>query len=149
MLDDSEFRGKEVQSNYSGIADNIDLPTNSFANKSRWLQLLVFCLVAEVHNMVNTKKGAERACIHNLDSIDFMNEDKFEKFLKKTKATEPFHWDLLDEMGMKIVEHIVEDEDQSPTKEWGSYGWYRHPNLKDINKVSSGNTVYLLPILTV
>ena len=44
--------------------------------------------------------------------------------LRKTKSEEPYEWDLLDETGNKIIKHIVEDEDQGPTREWGEYGWY-------------------------
>jgi hypothetical protein len=49
-----------------------------------------------------------------------MNGEKLERFiLKKMKAVEPFHWELLDESGKKGIKKIVEDEDKGPTKEWG------------------------------
>ena len=34
--------------------------------------------------------------------------------MRKTKASEPYESDLLDESGNTLVEHIVEDEDQGP-----------------------------------
>jgi hypothetical protein len=64
---------------------------------------------------------------------------------KKTNATKPYLWDLLDESETKVVEHIIEDEDHGPSKEWGPYGWYRHPLPSDVKKESSGQTVYLSP----
>ena len=77
-----------------------------------------------------------------------MNEDKFERFiLRKTKCSEPFEWDLLDETGTSIVQHIVKDDDQGPSKEWGPYGWYRHPTPCQINIASQGKTVYLSPVV--
>ena len=77
-----------------------------------------------------------------------MNEDKFERFiLRKTKCSEPFEWDLLDETGTSIVQHIVEDDDQGPSKEWGPYGWYHHPTPRQINIASQGKTVYLSPVV--
>jgi len=33
------------------------------------------------------------------------------------KAVEPFHCELWDESGTKVIKKIVEDEDQDPTKE--------------------------------
>ena len=59
----------------------------------------------------------EFPCLHNHDSSDFMSNGKFERFsLRKMKAVHPFHWDLLDESGLKVVEKIVEDKDQGPLK---------------------------------
>jgi len=89
---------------------------------------------------------------HNRDSSDFMNKDKFLQYiLRKTKSTEPYEWDLLDETGSNIIEHVVEDEDQgsSTSKEWGPYGWYRHPTTEDISKASEGKTVWLSPTVPV
>ena len=60
------------------------------------------------------------------------------------KATNPVKWDLLDKTGITLVEHIVEDKDQGPKKEWGPFGWYRHPLSSDITKADYGKTVYLL-----
>ena len=89
--------------------------------KSKWLQLLEAGLVVVVHHLCSAEHGAEFACMHNPDSQDFMNTDKFERFiLKKTKATEPYQWDLLDETTTKVIDHIVEDEDRGPSKEWVS-----------------------------
>ncbi len=54
-----------------------------------------------------------------------MNESKFEQFiLKRTNNDVPFSWDLLHETCRQVVIEIVEDEDQSPLKEWGQFGWY-------------------------
>jgi hypothetical protein len=39
---------------------------------------------------------------------------------------------MLDETGTSIVQHIVEDEDQGPSKEWGLYGWYYRPTQEHI-----------------
>ena len=79
--------------------------------------------------------------MHNRDSSDFMNQEKFERFiLKETKCSESYEWDLMDETGNVLVEHIVKDEDQGPSKEWGSYGWYHHPSQDDIAKGCEGKT---------
>jgi hypothetical protein len=52
-------------------------------------------------------------------------QSKFERFiLKRTINDVPFSWDLLDETGRQVVEQIVKDKDQGPSKEWGQYGWY-------------------------
>jgi len=40
--------------------------------------------------------------------------------------------------GTRVVEHIVEDDDQGPTKEWGPYRWYCQPSLEHIAKVTEG-----------
>jgi hypothetical protein len=70
-----------------------------------------------------------------------MNATKFERFiLKKMKATEPFCWDLLNETGSSIVDQIVEDEEQGPSKEWGPMGWYRHPTEESIQQAAGGET---------
>ena len=77
------------------------------------MQLLGSGLEAEPHHLCNAEKEAEFACVHNCDSSDFMNDDQFQHFiLRKTKANEPYEWDLLDEMGTSTVEHTVENEDQ-------------------------------------
>ena len=68
-----------------------------------------------------------------------MNSDKFERFiLRKTKSAEPYDWDLLDETGKIVVEHIAEDEDQGSSKEWDPQGWYHHPSINKIIKGSDG-----------
>lgn len=56
--------------------------------------------------------------------------------LKNNKATDLFCWDLLDETEMKVVDQIVEDEDQGPSNKWGPYGEWRHLTLADIEKAS-------------
>lgn len=38
------------------------------------------------------------------------------------KALELYEWDLMDETGVCVVNDIVEDEDEGPTKEWGPWG---------------------------
>jgi hypothetical protein len=99
----------------------------------------------EPHHLSNAEEGAEFARVHNPDCSDFMNQEKFQRhILRKTKATNPVEWDLLDETGITVVEHIVEDKDQGPTKEWGPYGGYRHPLPSDVAKANVGKTVYLL-----
>lgn len=115
-------------------------------NHSKWIQILGTGLVAEQHHLCYAEKGAEFACVHNRDGTDFMNQDKFERYiLRKTKTLEPYEWDLLDETGSILVEHIVENEDEGPSKEWGPHGWYRHPSRLEIAKASDGKTVYLSP----
>ena len=98
--------------------------------------------------LTNAERGAEFACVHNQDSNVFINDEEFERLiLKKTKANEPYCWDLLDETGKHVVENIVEDEDKGPSKEWGPFGLYRHPTSIDIEKGSSGKTVWLSPVV--
>ena len=71
-----------------------------------------------------------------------MNESKFERFiLKRTNNKNPPRWDLLNETAMAVVDHIVEDEDQGPSKEWGPYLWYRHPTEDQIKLACSGKTI--------
>ena len=63
-----------------------------------------------------------------------MNQKKFLPYiLKKTKDSEPYEWDLLDETGLNVVEHIIENDEQGPSKEWNM--WYRHPKLEDISYI--------------
>jgi hypothetical protein len=70
-----------------------------------------------------------------------MNQDKFQCFLLKwINDKNPPQWELLAKIGLQVIEHIVEDEDQGPLKELGPYGWYRQPNEKDIEKGMSGQT---------
>ena len=71
--------------------------------------------MAEPHHLCIAETGAEFAGVHNHDSSDFMNKGTFFRYiLRKTKSTEPYEWDLLDETGSNIIEHVVEDEDQGP-----------------------------------
>ena len=106
--------------------------------------------MVEPHHLCIAETGAEFACVHNHDISDFMNKDKFLRYiLRKTKSTEPYKWDLLDETGSNIIEHVVEDEDQGPSKECGQYGWYRHPTMEDISKAIEGRTVWLSPMVPV
>lgn len=44
----------------------------------------------------NSVKGVEFECIHNYDSTDFMNKNKFERFiLKCTNDVVPMSWDWM------------------------------------------------------
>ena len=104
---------------------------------NKWIKILGTGLVAELRHLCDAEKGAEFACVHNRDGSDFMNQDKFERYiLRKTNMSEPYEWDLLDETGSILVEHIVENEDEGPSKEWGPHGWYRHPSRLDIAKAT-------------
>jgi hypothetical protein len=143
---EAETKDTEVEC-YSTPSRTSDVSHSFLDNtQSKWITLLGSGLVPTTHHLKNAEKGAEFACVHNRDSNDFMNEDKFERFiLRKTKCSEPFEWDLLDETGTSIVQHIVEDDDQGPSKEWGPYGWYRYPTPRQVNIASQGKTVYLSP----
>ena len=67
-----------------------------------------------------------------------MNAAKFDRLIfHKTKAVEPFFWDLLDEMGLVVYDHIIKGMNQGPTKEWGPIGW------SDIAKGNGGTVVCL------
>ena len=60
--------------------------TNAFENQYKWLQSLGTGLVVEPHHLCNAETCAEFVCVHNRDSSDFMNKDKFLWYiLKKTK----------------------------------------------------------------
>ena len=50
---------------------------NTLENQSKWSQLLGTGLVVESHHLCAAEKGAEFARMHNRDSTDFMNKDKF------------------------------------------------------------------------
>ncbi len=81
------------------------------------MQLVGSGLTVEQHHLSIAEIGMEFACMNNHDSVDFMNKEKFHWFvLRKTKSSVPYEWDLLDETGRSIVEYIVEDEDQGPSK---------------------------------
>jgi hypothetical protein len=45
-------------------------------------------------------------------------------------------WELLDEMATHVIDHIVEDEDQGPSKVWGPCGWYHYPRKEQILKAA-------------
>ena len=47
----------------------------------------------------------------------------------------PTCWDLLDKMTSEVIDHIVEDKDQGPSKEWGPYEWYCHPTEEQIKNL--------------
>lgn len=104
------------------------------SSQTKWRQLLQGGRIVEAHHLCQAEKGAEFSCIHNRDSSDYMNQKKFLPYiLKKTKDSEPYEWDLLDETGLNVVEHIIENDEQGPSKEWNM--WYRHPNLEDISYI--------------
>jgi hypothetical protein len=78
-----------------------------------------------------------------------MNDEKIKWFIiKKMKAVEPVHWDLLDESGIKSIKKILEDEDQCPTKEWGPFGWYCHSTLTDIDKAWVKQYIFCILLLS-
>jgi hypothetical protein len=58
---------------------------------------------------------------------------------------------VLDEIGLCVDDHIIEDEDQgfSKSKEWGPMGWYCHLLEDGKAKASNGKTIYLLPLVPV
>lgn len=58
-----------------------------------------------------------------------------------TNNIDPPCWDLLDETGTNLIEYIVEDEDQGPSKEWGPQWWYCHPTEEHILKAFKGKPV--------
>ncbi len=110
-------------------------------NQSRWVQLAMQRKDVQASDLMNCSRGTEFACLHNRDSHDFMNESKFKRFiLKRTNDIDPPRWDLLHETATVVIDHIVEDEDQGPSKEWGPYGWYRHPTEEQIKEASIGKT---------
>lgn len=38
------------------------------------------------------------------------------------------------------MDHIIKDEDQGPSKEWGQYGGYRFPNKEQVSSAMEGKT---------
>jgi hypothetical protein len=131
-LDENEGTG---DTNESDIEDSIN-------NQSRWVQLAMGRKEVQASELLNCSRGTEFACVHNRDSQDFMNESKFQRFiLKRTNSKNPPRWDLLHETATVVIDHIVEDEDQGPSKEWGPYGWYRHPTEGHIKQACIGKTV--------
>ena len=92
----------------------------------------------------NCSKGQEFACVNNRDTSDFMNKEMFECYiLKRSNNIDPLFWNLLDELGITVIEHIVEEKDQGPPTEWGPYGWYCHTTEEHSLKVCKKNTVWL------
>ena len=115
---------------------------NNLNNQSRWVQLAMGKTEVQASELLHCPKGTEFACVHNRDSNDFMNESKFQRFiLKRTNSKDPPRWDLLHETATVVIDHIVEDEDQGPSKEWGPYGWYRHPTKEQIKQACIGKSV--------
>jgi hypothetical protein len=135
----------EQEASGDGSGDNDDSANVvQFTDQSRWVQLVLGGKTVEAVDLIASSKGAEFACIHNRDSLDFMNIDKFKRFiLKRTNSVNPPRWDLFDEINSKVIDHIVEDEDQGPSKEWGPFGCYRHPTEEHIQKACGGKTIEL------
>ena len=126
----------EVQCHESPILTNS--PSSLDLSLSKSMQLVVSGLTVEHHHLSIVEIGVEFAYMRNCNSADFINKEKFHRFvLRKTKSSIPYEWDLLDETGRSIVEHIVEDEDWGPSREWGPYGWYRYLLPSDIAKADS------------
>ena len=84
--------------------------TSQLHNTSCWVEL---ACNGEVNSadLLKSCYGNEFACLHNRDSIDFMNESN-----SRDSFSVPFSWDLLDETGRQIVK----DEDQGPSKRVGT-----------------------------
>ena len=125
-------------------SDKEDDPDDSYniQNQSPWVKLALSREEVNASDLANCQNGTEFACLHNRDSHDFMNESKFHRFiLKRTNSNEPPRWDLLHETAAVVVDHIVEDEDQGPSKEWGPYGWYCHPTKQQIEAACIGKSV--------
>jgi len=136
----------------AGVSDtnNEDRPDNNatmfgeFTDQSRWVQLVVGRKPVEAADLAASSKGSVFACVHNRDNNDFMDLDKFERFIsKRMNNVNPPCWDLLDETASQVIDHIVEDEDQVSSKEWGPYGWYRHPTEEQIKKACDCKTIHL------
>lgn len=114
---------QEKSNNGKKSFEHSNSPCHSRKNISPWLQLIDFRLVIRTHHFANVEKGAEVANVPNCDKNDFIDTMKFEKLiLLKTRAFEPFHWELLDQTGMKVIAKNVEVDNQGPSKEWGPFG---------------------------
>lgn len=82
-------------------------PYPASQNTSWWLKIIKSGLNVESHHLVSAEKHAKFACVHNCDKNNFMNTNKFERFIfKKTAAGKPFHWELLDETGMESLKMV-------------------------------------------
>ena len=104
--------------NVGNDADEDEDPSPMKSNQSRWIKLAMDQTALKSHNLSQCAKGHEFADLHNQASADFMNQYKFQCFiLKQSNDKDPPQWELLDEMGLQVIEHVVEDEDQGPFKE--------------------------------
>jgi hypothetical protein len=75
-----------------------------------------------------------------------MNISKLEKFTpQKPNASDPYHSDLLDEMGAYVTEQIAKDEDQGPSKERAHLGCTVIQWQMILQKVVSGKQSTHLP----
>ena len=69
----------EVQCCESPILTNS--PSSLDLNQSKWMQLVGSGLTVKHHHLSIVENGVEFACMHNCDSADFMNEEKFHRFV--------------------------------------------------------------------
>jgi hypothetical protein len=140
-LKKADVNDAEEQDDNAGMGCNNEAENTDNNNQSLWVQIASRMNNVQASDLLNCSKGTVFACLHNRDSHDFMNESKFVRYiLKRTNDIDPPRWDLLHETGAVVVDHIVEDEDQGPSKEWGVYGWYRPPTEDSIREASIGKT---------
>ena len=84
---------------------------------SHWLQL-VWETEVMPKDWVNFVFDNGFGSVHNQDSSHLMNKLKFEKLILRCSNNDvPMSWDLLDETSSHMVEEVVEDKDQGPSKE--------------------------------
>jgi len=93
---DGEDNGEENESvSVSKVLKDPEVYLTLLCNTPHWVELACKGEIC-ADDLVNSLRGNEFACLHNRDSMDFMNEAKFERFiLKRTNDTVPFSWDLL------------------------------------------------------
>jgi hypothetical protein len=95
---DQQAGGRDT--NNENGPDNNATKFCDFTDQSRWVQLVVGRQPVEAADLAASSKGSESACVHNRDNNDFMNLDKFERFiLKRINNVNPPCWDLLEENG--------------------------------------------------
>jgi hypothetical protein len=82
----SQTNQKEVEFLSSPSPSSPIRESNTLLNQSKWIQLIGTGLVVENHHLCNAEIGAEFACVHNRDSSDFMNQEKFERFILKKQS---------------------------------------------------------------
>ena len=129
--------GASGKNNEDG-SDNNETMLGEFTDQSCWVQLVVVRKPVEAAGLAASSKGSVFACVHNRDNNDFMNLDKFERFiLKRTNNVNPPHFGLLDDMASQVINHIVEGKDQGPVKT-GDHGRYCHPTEEQIKKACDG-----------
>jgi hypothetical protein len=117
---------------------------------THWVHLIARKKTMEALDLVNLVRGDKCVCVHDRDSNDFMSKAKFVCYiLKQTNNVEPMHRELLDEMAIRVIDHIVEDKDQGPPKESGPHGWYCHLTTEQILRATERKTMWLSPELKV